>query len=195
MEEEIWKSVLGFEGLYEASNYGRIRSLGKGQIIADRPKNKNSKYRRISLHKDGKRYDFFTHRLVWEAFNGPIPKGLQINHIDENPENNRLDNLNLMTPKENSNYGAHPQKISEVQKGINNSFYGKHHTKKTKEKISEKLAKPVYQFTKTMILITEYKSISDAEKKTHIKASNISNVCNFHKNNKTAGGYIWRFVS
>lgn len=154
MENEVWKDILNFEGLYQVSNLGRVKSLDrsftgrnqfgaefpkiiKGQIITDRPKNKYSKYRRIGLRKEGKRYFFFTHRLVWEAFNGPIPKGLQINHIDENPENNRLDNLNLMTPKENSNYGAHPQKISEAQKGINNSFYEKHHTEEAKQKISE----------------------------------------------------------
>ena len=72
MENEVWKDILNFEGLYQVSNLGRVKSLDrsftgrnqfgaefpkiiKGQIITDRPKNKYSKYRRIGLRKEGKK--------------------------------------------------------------------------------------------------------------------------------------------
>ena len=195
--EEVWKDVLGFEGLYQVSSLGRIRSLDrcyigknqygsefnvvrKGGIIRDRQK-KGSKYRRIGLRKNGKRYWFFVHRLVYEAFNGPIPPGMQINHIDENPENNCVDNLNLLTQKENSNWGSHNQKISDAQTGIKNSFYGKHPSDCCIQRTKETHNKPVLQYTKDMTLLARYESIEEASTICGIPSPNISAVCNHYR--------------
>lgn len=108
MRKEIWMPVLGYEGLYEASNMGRIRSLNyhrEGRVVVLSVSH-SRKYDRIGLSKNGVVKHYSVHRLVWEAFNGPIPEGMQVNHIDENKRNNSLDNLNLMTPSENHRWGT-----------------------------------------------------------------------------------------
>lgn len=72
--------------------------------------------------KDGTRHPILWHKVIWQFFNGDIPEGMQINHIDENKSNNALSNLNLLTPKENSNWGTRNERLSkslsEVKKGI-----------------------------------------------------------------------------
>lgn len=72
--------------------------------------------------KDGTRHPILWHRVIWQYFKGDIPEGMQINHIDENKANNALSNLNLLTPKENSNWGTRNERLSkslsEVKKGI-----------------------------------------------------------------------------
>lgn len=105
---EKWKPVLGYQGLYEVSNLGRIKSLnynhtGKSHILSPQAV---MSYLQVGLWKNRKPKIFKIHRLVWEAFNGPIPEGMQVNHINEDKHDNRLDNLNLMTPKENVNWGT-----------------------------------------------------------------------------------------
>lgn len=72
------------------------------------------------------------HRLVWETFNGEIPEGMQIDHIDGNPENNCLDNLRCVTAKENSN---NPNTVWKTQ-GENNGMFNKNHTENSKQKMS-----------------------------------------------------------
>lgn len=108
MENEIWKPVIGYEGLYEVSNQGRVKSLnynktGKEKIL--RPW-KGRGYLQVSLWKDGKRRTPLVAKLVWGSFNGPIPEGMEVNHINEDRTDNRLENLNLMTRKENINWGT-----------------------------------------------------------------------------------------
>lgn len=105
MDEEIWKPVPGFDG-YEVSNMGRVRSYrvpagpGCGWVVRrDRPPrilraSPNSQGRpNVTLCADGVKYDRTVHRLVLEAFVGPRPPGMEACHADDNPLNNRLDNL------------------------------------------------------------------------------------------------------
>ena len=116
MEEEIWKDIEGFEGLYQVSNLGRVKSMARvvacngGYRIAKEKLLKAGKnnwgYMQVILSMDGKSKHWLVHRLVWEAFNGTIPHGLQVNHVDEDKTNNKLENLNLMTPTQNINYGT-----------------------------------------------------------------------------------------
>lgn len=70
-------------------------------------------YGQVCLSKDGKQHTYKVHRLVWETHNGPIPDNLQINHINEDKLDNRLSNLNLMTPAENVNWGTGIERRSE----------------------------------------------------------------------------------
>lgn len=117
--EEIWKDIPNFIGLYQTSTFGRIRSLnynhtGKTKIL--KPIKASNGYFSVVLYKNGICCQKRINRLVWEAFNGEIPEGMEINHIDENPLNNRLDNLNLMTRKENNNYGTINQRRSDKLK-------------------------------------------------------------------------------
>jgi len=105
MDEEIWLPVCGYEGSYEVSNHGRLRSLTgylhrpvgnilKGSIC---PKG----YIRFCLGKRPSYKKFYLHRLVIRAFQGKLPTGKQVNHIDGNKLNNRNDNLEYVTHLQN----------------------------------------------------------------------------------------------
>jgi hypothetical protein len=105
MEEEIWKEIPGFHGRYEASNIGRIRSLyryiNKRKIPLILKQVDSKGYRRLSLVKDGIHIVPTVHSLVMLTFIGDRPEGYHINHIDGNKANNKLSNLEYVTPSEN----------------------------------------------------------------------------------------------
>ena len=175
---EIWKDIKGFEGIYQASNLGRVKSLsrfkkgknGSSVTVKERilkPKINSCGYFQVGLFKNSIGKFYMVHRLVFETFNGSIPEGLQVNHINEIKSDNRLSNLNLMTPKENTNFGT----------GI--------------ERRAKKLSKVVLQFTLEGILIKEYPSTKQVERETGFLQQNISNCCNGKQ--KTAYNYIWRY--
>jgi len=107
---ERWKPILGFEGLYEVSNWGRIRSLAKpnmpGQLMKQQLKKRG--YLTVSLSKENKRSNPFVHKLVAEAFIGQRPTGKQIDHIDGDKRNNILPNLHYVTAKQNREAGNFP---------------------------------------------------------------------------------------
>lgn len=181
--EEIWKPIYGFEN-YQVSNLGRVKSLdrlvngncgsvyvSKGRIL--KPGKDNGGYQHIGLCKDGKRTTFAVHRLVWEAFNGKRPEGMEINHIDEDKSNNSLDNLNLMTHKENVNWGT----------GID---------RRSKSQLNRKdCSKAILQFDLQGNLIAEYPSVGEADRTLGI---NNKNICAVLKGKRgTAGGYIFRY--
>ena len=99
---EEWKDIIGYEGLYQVSNLGRVRRSGK--ILKGGYNNKG--YHTINLCKKGISKSFFVHRLVAIAFI-PNPNNLPIvNHKDENPKNNCIENLEWCTYKYNANYGT-----------------------------------------------------------------------------------------
>lgn len=110
--EEIWKDVVGYENLYRVSNRGNVKSLDRvskfytGYGIR---KGKDLKltedrngYHRINLYKDGKSKQSFVHRLVAKAFIEKVKGKHHINHLDGNPKNNKVENLEWCTPKENT---------------------------------------------------------------------------------------------
>lgn len=119
---ERWMAIKGYEGLYEISNLGNVRSLWFGnRKILKQKKGKNGYYS-VTLCKNGiKKKEFLVHRLVVISFLGPIPEGYVVNHLNENKLDNRLSNLEICTQKENSNYGTAPQRrakaISIANKG------------------------------------------------------------------------------
>lgn len=137
---EIFKDVKGYEGLYEVSNYGNVRSLYTNKIL--KPATKKRGYQYVNLYKNKKGKMYQVHRLVAESFipntnNLPI-----INHKDENSQNNNVDNLEWCTYKYNSNYGSSREKIRKSRLGKNFGYigekapmYGKKHTEETKTKI------------------------------------------------------------
>lgn len=98
--KEIFKPIFNCEGLYEVSNQGVIKNVKTGRTLTPFPNYKGYLVvglRFGSAHSNSK----LVHRVVWEAFNGPIPTGLQINHINEDKTDNRLENLELVTPSKN----------------------------------------------------------------------------------------------
>ncbi len=122
---EIWRDIEGYEGYYQVSNFGNIRSLdrvvkcrcgyriAKGKNIITSYLNK-SNYIQVDLSKNSKVKTFTVHRLVAQAFI-PNPNNLPcVNHKDENPSNNCVENLEWCTHKYNSNYGNNPSKHSAI---------------------------------------------------------------------------------
>ena len=185
MEEE-WRPIKNYEGLYEVSNLGRIKSLNK--IIIDskgrehkfKEKIMNLQYDRygylyVSLNKSGKK-KFKVHRLVAEAFiPNPDNKGY-VDHINTVKDDNRVENLRWVTSKENMNNELTKDKF----KGVNNHMYGK----------KSLYSKKIIQLTLNGDFIKEWNSIKETKKYGYIP-NNISDCCN--KKRKTHKGYIWMF--
>lgn len=180
MNSETWKVVRGYEGLYEVSDLGRIRSLGrvcrsKNESVQQKRKriltqeiNANG-YCRICLYdREGRSKHFAVHRLVMDAFVGE--SDLQVNHKNEIKTDNRLQNLEYCTSKENCNYGKRNETISEKMKGAH--------------------ARGVVQEKRNGEAIRTYSSRIEAEASTGISAINIGRCCAGTR--KTAGGFVWR---
>lgn len=168
--EEIWKDIQGYEGLYQVSNLGRVKSLnynhtGKEKLRIIR-KDKYG-YMYVILYKN-KTYKHFTiHRLVANAFIDN-PKNLpQINHIDENKENNCVNNLEWCTSKYNINYGM-------CHKNTEKAHY-----------------KKIFCVDKITGLITCFESIVQASEKLSIKPQSISDC--LRGKQKSYGGFYWYY--
>ena len=120
---EIWKPVVGYEGHYEVSNLGNVRSVdrtvvyktGQTRHYKGRPlKLKPSHgYWRVELSRNSKPTCFQVHRLVLSAFVGPLPEGKEVCHNNGNPGDNRLENLRYGTKSENNldrvKHGTHQE--------------------------------------------------------------------------------------
>jgi len=103
--QEIWKDIEGYEGLYQVSNLGNVKSI-KNNIIK-KPSKLPKGYLQICLNKNGKLKYISIHRLVAQAFI-PNPNNLPcVNHKDCNPQNNNINNLEWCTYKENNSYKNH----------------------------------------------------------------------------------------
>ena len=121
-ENELWKDVVGYEGLYKVSDRGNVYSVERkdprGIKIGGRmlkPRDGGNGYLRVSLCKNGKVKGKYIHRLVTEAFI-PNPKKLpDVNHKDENPSNNELSNLEWCDARYNNNYGTRIERIVQIQ--------------------------------------------------------------------------------
>lgn len=123
--KEEWRDVVGYEGLYEVSNLGNVRStdrMVKGKYPWNRAKvygrtlkaiTNRAGYKRVNLCNEEGRKAKFIHRLVAEAFIPNTNNLPMINHKDERPCNNRVDNLEWCDAKYNANYGNHNKRVSE----------------------------------------------------------------------------------
>ena len=199
-EKEIWKDIEGFEGLYQVSNYGRVRSLertawnGKGYYKAPerilRVRKTHTGYLRVNLYKNNKAKDYYIHRLVAEAFIPNIDNLPCINHKDENPKNNHVTNLEWVTYKENNNYGTHKEKVAE-------KLRGRKHSEEWNRKVAEKninnpkTSKPVLAIDKITGLILEFPSVKEAERQLGISNGNICNCLKGRQ--KSCGGFYWYY--
>lgn len=113
---ESWRPVLGFEGAYEVSDAGYVRSIKREPIILA-PRYDRVGYIKAALFKGGKYYPRLVHRLVAEAFLGPAPSERhEINHIDGDKTNNRVGNLEWVTRSENGKH-AYRNGLSVSRKG------------------------------------------------------------------------------
>ncbi|MGT2716596.1 NUMOD4 domain-containing protein [Streptococcus respiraculi] len=114
--EEKWKSVRGYEGLYEVSSDGRVKNSKTGRILT--PRVNNSGYVRISLYKKEGCKEFLVHRLVAETFIPAVNGKEIVNHIDENKLNNNVENLEWVTSQENVQHSIERLRVPKKHKVI-----------------------------------------------------------------------------
>ena len=197
MQEEIWKDVKGYEGLYQVSNLGRVRSLGfdkwhKGKNL--KPSiDSNGCYLFVGLHKKGVATQKYIHRLVAENFIDNPNTLPCINHINEIKTDNRAENLEWCTVKYNSNYGGAKKRMIESRLKNNDMEEVKRKIKETKKKNqSYSCEKPVAQYDMNGELIATYESSTDAERKTGISRGGIQRCC--VGKYSQAKGYIWKYI-
>lgn len=171
--------MVGFEGKYEVSNYGRVASLnynhtGKWQLLRQ-IKDKDG-YMFVNLYKNGNQKQPKVHHLVAEDFPeicGTYFEGAEIDHINTIRDDNRASNLRWCTRSENQ--------LNQTTRKRKSNIFINH----------PKMSKPVLQFTKDGTFIAEYQSINEAYRQTKIQASNISQCCKGKI--KSSGGFGWKY--
>lgn len=185
MENEIWKDIAGYEGLYQVSNFGVVKRLnykntGNDKILAF--KKHPQGYVFVALWKNGSFKNYFVHRLVALAFLDN-PNGYEeVNHKDENQGNNYVGNLEWCTAKYNTHYSRqkHPERYVTTYKG-------KRTTKVTKYSMYE-----VNQLTIDGELIKTWNNISEIVRELKLNNSSITQCCLGIR--KKAYGYKWEFA-
>ena len=183
MGKEIWLPVAGYEGLYEVSNLGNVRSLYRYKKQLKWNISRNG-YATVELfkQKEGKR--LLVHRIVAAAFvNNPLNLP-QVNHIDENKINNSASNLEWVTAKDNMNFGT------RLSRQLKSTDYGGKSRKAIARINGRKNSVPVVQI-KAGKVVAVYSSAKEASLATGFNHSHIIE-CVHGKRYKTVGGYIWK---
>lgn len=178
MQEE-WRDIKDYEGLYQVSNTGKIKSL-KRMVVRNnnrpllveekilKPSVNKYGYLFVNLCKNGKLKNLRVHRLVAQAFISNQNNYPQVNHKDEDKTNNCVSNLEFCTAKYNINYGT------------------------KNKRVAEKLSKAVLQIDiKTNEIIKEFPSVSEVQRQLGISITHISECCKGKR--KTCGGFKWRY--
>ena len=201
---EIWKPVVGYEGLYEVSNLGNVRSLDKitadgrrikGKILKTQINNSSGGYKQAHLYnKDGVK-TFKVSRLVAIAFipnpeNKPCVDHINTNRTDDtvwlNEDgsiNYEKTNLRWVTPKENSN---NPLTLSHFSRGNKHPKAGLGKFGKLNGH-----SRPIMQYTKEGVFIREWECSLQIQRELGIWGSNITKCCK--GGYKSTGGYIWKY--
>nr|WP_312578233.1 NUMOD4 domain-containing protein [Sedimentibacter sp.] len=168
--QEIWKDVKGYEGLYQVSNLGRIKSI-RNNIILKQRLDKDG-YCIINLSNNGMQKHYRVHRLVAETFITNDNAKPQVNHLDGNKTNNYTSNLEWVTGKENLHHA------------IRNGLF-------TEDMMICKPRK-VNQLDMNGNKLKLFNSLREAQRVLDIAHSNISVACS--NPNKSAGGYKWKYA-
>lgn len=168
--EEIWREVPGYEGLYEVSNRGVVRSLnylhtGRKRVL--RLMKDNYGYLVVHLCKDGQTKTLKVHRIVAQAFIANPLNLPDVNHINEDKTDNRANNLEFCTAQYNNNFGTHNARIAKT------------------------LSKTVLQYDKSGNFVQEWPSVIEVQRRIGWLPSCISQCC--HGKRKSAYGFVWSY--
>lgn len=206
---EIWKPVVGYEGLYEVSDKGRVKSLhyygGDRQVVMSLSRRRDG-YLYVGLSKDGKCRHHMVHRLVATAFI-KNPDGLEmVNHKDEVRDNNRVENLEWCTRSYNQIYSMnlHPERRQVFGNNFKDKATGESLSPRTKH-IPVKYFEPIEQRTLDDEYIRTFEHLAQAAMDTGLQTGNIKAVCDrnarttpkkTHKNYVSqCGGFVWRYAN
>ena len=172
---EIWKDIEGYEGLYQVSNLGKVKSLnyrrsGKEKLL--KPNIRKDGYLQVSLCKNKKVKKILIHRLVAMVFipNDDPTNKTEVNHISEIKSDNSVWNLEWVTPKQNANHGTRTERIAKATRNDKN---------RSKKVLCVELNKI-------------FPSINEAGRQLGLNGGNISLCCNGKL--KIAYGYHWEYV-
>ena len=175
---EQWKTAIYdgivYEGLYKVSNLGKIlnlnyRNTGKSKLMT--PSANTDGYFKVNLRKNGENKTCYVHRLIAQTFIPNPENKPEINHIDEDKTNNRVDNLEWKWHKDNINHGTHNERSA-------------------KTRTNGKKSKRVLQLSLDGELIREWESTQECGR-NGFSQSAVCNCCNGKR--KSAYGYIWRY--
>ena len=179
-EVETWRDIKGYEGRYQVSNMGRVKSLsrevasknGSKQYRKERilkPRSNGKGYLRVSLCKSSSETkDFYIHRLVCEAFHENPMNRPDVNHINEDKSDNRACNLEWVTRKGNCNFGTRNTRVAKA------------------------LSKPVGQYTQEGELVKVWQSTREVERQLGFCHSHINLAAKGKQ--KTSYGYVWKYI-
>ena len=165
--DEIWRDIEGYEGLYQISNKGRVKRLYKASERILKPGWMTGGYLFVVLCKNGNQSNQRIHRLVAKAFLPNPENKPQVNHRDENKKNNRVENLEWATAKENLNFGTR------------------------NERAGYSLSRPILQYSKSGEFIIEWPGAHEVERVLGINNANIIACCKGKL--KSSGGFIWKY--
>lgn len=186
LKKEIWRPVNGFAGYYEVSNFGNVRSINRkkehntakcgfisidGKLLKQAISAKG--YRIVYLSKHGKMKTVRVHRLVALAFLPQVSGKNQVNHIDGNKQNNRLDNLEWCNNSENQIHAW------------------KHGLRHFSENAGRKRKPVIQKYLRSGEEIQRYNSIAGAARALKINGGNLRSVCNGLRH--SCGGYAWEY--
>lgn len=185
--QEAWKDIEGYEGFYQVSNFGRVKSLARttprNYTIPERIKSNDKHpfgYPIVDLYKNNVRRKFRIHRLVAVAFMPNPENKREVNHIDNDPTNCRVDNLEWATPSENCKHsyktGFSYMKVLNKRKGA--EMYN---------------ARPVIQMDMNEVQIKIWSCISDAARFVGGATGDICAAINGRQ--KSSKGYKWKYAS
>ena len=171
MKNEEWRDVAGYEGRYQVSSMGRVKSLERKGRKSERilkPGVRSKGYLFVGLCAGGKKKHFFVHRLVCQAFHDNPDNKSDVNHINENKTDNRACNLEWSTRKENLNHGTRNERSAKA------------------------LSKPVGQYTLDGDLVKVWQSANEVQRQAGFGQGNICQAANGKF--KQVYGFIWKYV-
>ena len=193
MENEIWKDIEGYEGLYQVSNYGNVRSLNyanRGFVKKLVPKISNRGYQWVELAQNGKRRQITIHRIVATAFINNPNNYPVVNHKDENKTNNNVENLEWCTRSYNVKYSMerHPERFTNFLSGHKGN-----RKKRDFYKLKSKYANThINQLDLNGEFVKQWFNFAELKHVMNYNNTSIKECCEGKR--KTAYGYKWEFA-